>query len=83
MNNSLCHSNFLLIDLLLIFWSLSMVHLLNSFYSFPVLFGSLSITTSRALTYYMYLPLYYHVDVFILQARRPKYELFSLHRVFC
>ena len=31
---------------------------------------------------YVLTTLYYHVDVFILQARRPKYESFSLQRVF-
>ena len=31
---------------------------------------------------YMYLPLYYHVDVFILRARRPKHKLFFLQQVF-
>ena len=31
---------------------------------------------------YMYLPLYYHVGVFILRARRPKHESFSLRQVF-
>ena len=30
-----------------------------------------------SLKYYMYLPLYYHVDVFILWARQPKHESFS------
>ena len=32
--------------------------------------------------YYMYLPLYYHVGVFILRARRPKHESLSLRQVF-
>ena len=38
--------------------------------------------TGIGIYYYMYLPLYYHVDVFILQACRPKHELFSSQRVF-
>ena len=32
--------------------------------------------------YYMYLPLYYHVVVLILQARQLKHEWFSLQQVF-
>ena len=28
--------------------------------------------------YYVYLPLYYHVDIFILQARRPLRRVFWL-----
>ena len=32
--------------------------------------------------YYMYLPLYYHVGVFILRARRLKHESFSSRQVF-